>query len=174
MIEPDSEIRGFFASVWAYRNKIVWSWDFLALAVTVILAYALPTDDQIDELTPVLATASLALGAALVGVVVAGLAVVVALLDDELLSLMESDATSGRVAGHLFPYWLVTGTGIAAFLLGLVLLMTHIVVPAEWLRVPFAALAGLVVWTALGVFNLVASLQALGINRATLVRGRKP
>ena len=173
MSEPDPQIRGFFASCWAFRDKIVWTWDFLALLVTGVLAFVLPTDDQVKQLAPLLATASLALGAALVGVVVAGLAVVVALLDDELLALMESDEKSGRVAGHLFAYWLVTGTGIASFLLALILLMTHDVMPAQWLRVLFTVVAGLVVWTALGVFNLVASLQALGINRATLVRGRR-
>jgi len=174
MTEPGSQIRGFFRTCWAFRDKIIWTWDFLALVIVAVAAFTLATDAQVVQLAPVLATATLALGAALVGVVVAGLAVVVALLDDDLLILMEADEKSGRVAGHLFPYWLVTGTGIASFLLALALVMTQSVLPAIWLRLLFASVAGLVVWTALGVFNLVASLQALGINRAILARGPRP
>ncbi len=173
MSEPDTRIRGFFASCWAFRNKVVWSWDFGAAVVVFMAAAYVPTDADIAKLASPLGTAAVALGAALVGVVVAGLAVVVAMLDDELLALMDSDEKSGRVPGHMFPYWFVTGTGVATFLLALVLLLALPGLPAPVPRIVFALVAALLVWTALGVFNLVAALQALGINRALFVRGRQ-
>ncbi len=172
MSERQSQIRGFIPSCWAFRDKIVWSWDFLAAALTLIAAYVLPSDQQVDKLSEPLATAAVALGAALVGVVVAGLAVVVALLDDELLVLMNKDDKSGRVAGHLFPYWFVTGTGVATFLLALLLLLAGSAMPAWAARILFAAVSALTVWTAMGVFNLVGSLQALGLNRALVAKLR--
>lgn len=172
MADRQDEIRGFFASCWHFRDKIVWSWDFLAAVIVFAAAGFLPSDADLARLSAPLAAAALALGAALVGVVVAGLAVVVALLDDQLLALMDADTKSGGVPGHMFPYWFVTGTGVAAFLLALLLLLAESALGPAANRVLFAAVASLLVWTAIGVFNLVASLQALGINRALFVRLR--
>ena len=173
MSERQSQIRGFIPSCWAFRDKIVWSWDFLAAALALVAAYALPSDQQVGKLSEPLATAAVALGAALVGVVVAGLAVVVALLDDELLVLMNKDEKSGGVAGHLFPYWFVTGTGVATFLSALLLLLAGTVMPTWASRALFAVVSACVVWTAMGVFNLVGSLQALGLNRALVAKLRR-
>jgi hypothetical protein len=172
--DSGSQIRGFWPTCWTFRDKIVWSWDFLAFVLLVGAAYALPSDQQVGKLSEPLATAALALGAALVGVVVAGLAVVVALLDDDFLVLMDRDEKSGRVAGHLFPYWFVTGVGVATFLLALLLLLAGAALPAWASRAVFAFVCGLVVWTALGVFNLVGSLQALGLNRALNAKLKRP
>jgi drug/metabolite transporter (DMT)-like permease len=138
----------------------------------LVVAGYFPSDREITDRVGPLAGAALALGAALVGVVVAGLAVVVALLDDELLELMDRDEKSGRVPGHMFPYWFVAGTGVLTFLLALLLLLAQPILPPVVARVLFAATCAFVVWTALGVFNLVGSLQALGVNRATNVRTR--
>jgi hypothetical protein len=146
--------------------------DFWAAIATLAVAWFAPTDMQIENLADPLGMAAIALGAALVGVVVAGLAVVVAMLDDELLTLLDTDEKTGRVPGHMFPYWFVTGTGVAAFLLALILLLARPALPPMAVRLVFALVAAFVVWTALGVFNLVGALQALGINRARFVRGR--
>ena len=173
MADHPSRIKGFFSSCWQFKADIVRSWDALGFAVALVAAYLLPTGEQITKLSESLATAAIALGAALVGVVVAGLAVVVALLDDELLQLMDRDEKSGRVPGHLFPYWFVTGLGVVAFLLALILLLAGPSLPGWATRVLFAAVCGFVVWTALGVFNLVGSLNALGINRATAARPKR-
>jgi len=171
--DGQSQIRGFFASCWVFRDKIFRSWDFLAAVITFTVSWAAPSDGQIEQLADPLGTAAIALGAALVGVVVAGLAVVVAMLDDELLALMDTDEKSGRVPGHMFPYWFVTGTGVATFLLALALLLARPALPPLLVRAVFSLTAAFLVWTALGVFNLVAALQALGVNRARFVRGRK-
>src|SRR3990172_8956663 len=99
-----SKVPGFAATCWKFRDKIIWSWDFGAAALVLIVAVLTPSDAQVVSMSPGLATAALALGGAMVGVVVAALAVIVALLDDELLDLMDQDTRSGGVQGHLFPY----------------------------------------------------------------------
>lgn len=167
-----SRLRGFWASCWYFRDKIVWSWDFGLFLTATLAAAVLPSDKEVSDLLAPLTDAAMVLAAALVGVVVAGLAVVVALLDDELLSLMEGDERSGRVAGHLFPYWFVTATGIATFLLALAIQLFGVVLAPVGVRIGFALVVGLAVWTALGVLNLVGSLNLLAINRALLARIR--
>src|SRR3990170_2394385 len=107
-----SKVPGFAATCWKFRDKIIWSWDFGAAALVLIVAVLTPSDAQVVSMSPGLATAALALGGAMVGVVVAALAVIV-------------------------------------------------------------ASSALLVWTALVVFNLVASLQAMGVIRSILARSRR-
>lgn len=174
MADRESRIHGFLWSLVTFRDGVFWSLDFLAFLLVTLAAGYLPTDADIARLSESLATAAIALGAAMVGVVVAGLAVVVALLDDELLRIMDTDDASGGVPGHMFDYWFVTGTGVVAFLLGLALSLAQGAFSPVVDRALFAGAAGFVTWTALGVFNLVGGLQALGINRATAARRRGP
>lgn len=169
-----TRLPGFFATCWLFRSKIIFAWDFVGAAVITIAAYALPADPQLRSLGEALGGPAIGIATALVGVVVAGLAVIVALLDDEFLSLMdEATRDYGGIEGQLFPFWFVTATGVATILLGVALLLLADVLPLLFLRILFAALAGLLVWTALGVFNLVASLQATGVTRAIYVRGKR-
>jgi hypothetical protein len=162
-------VRGFLASCWHFRNKIVWSWDFLAALVVGVLALFLPSNAQLVDLSMAMGSAGILVGTTLIGVVIAGLAVVVALLDDQLLALMQSDEVSGGVSGHLFPFWFVTATGVATVLLAVLLtLESAVTIAPDLLRAPFVLVASLLVWTVLGVLNLVGSLQATGVTRAML------
>jgi hypothetical protein len=85
------------------------------------------------------------------------------------------DATRdyGGIEGQLFPFWFVTATGVGTTLLGVLLLLTADALPELPLRILFTTVAALLVWTALGVFNLVAALQATGVTRAIYARGRR-
>jgi hypothetical protein len=169
-----AHVPGFFATCWLFRSKIVFSWDFAAAVAAGLAALVLPSDAQVATLSNPLAGAALGVGLALVGVVVAGLAVVVAFLDDEFLALMDQATQRyGGVEGQLFPFWFVTATGIATILLSALLLLTHDVLPLPALRFAFAGVVAMFVWTAIGVFNLVASLQAIGVSRAIYARGKR-
>jgi hypothetical protein len=164
-------VPGFFATCWLFKGKIVFSWDFAGAVLGSIAAFVLPSDLQVAGQSESLASSALGVGLALVGVVVAGLAVIVVFLDDEFLSVMdEATEQYGGVEGQLFPFWFVTATGVATILLSALLLLTHGALPSLWLRLLFTAVVGLLVWTSLGVFNLVASLQATGVSRAIYAR----
>jgi hypothetical protein len=169
-----ARLPGFLATCWLFRSKIVFSWDFAFAGLATVIAYAVPSDAQISKAAEPLAAAALGVGSALVGVVVAGLAVVVAFLDDQFLALMdEATERYGGVEGQLFPFWFVTATGVGTLLLAVFVLIAQPALPSLALRIAFAALVGLLVWTAAGVFNLVASLQATGVTRAIFVRRRR-
>ena len=166
-----SRVPGFWSSVRRFRRKLL-SWDAAGAAVAAILVWCVPPDAVIGTMATDIAGAGLAVGSALVGVVVAALAVVVAFMDDEFLALMdEGMREDGGVAGQLFPFWFVTATGVGSLLLGMILLVGGDL-PVEILRGLSAAVAALFVWTALGVLNLVAWVQATGATRAIHARGR--
>jgi hypothetical protein len=167
-------VPGFLATCWLFKSKIVFSWDFLGAVLAVAAAIVLPSDSQVASLSEPLAGAAIGVGLALVGVVVAGLAVIVAILDDEFLAVIDHATRQyGGVEGQLFPFWFVTGTGVATILLSTTLLLAHAALPSLALRIVFAGDVALLVWTSLGVFNLVASLQATGVSRAIYARHRR-
>jgi hypothetical protein len=168
------KVPGFFSTVWVFRSKVFFSWDFAwALAAFAAAAY-FPTEQQLREASASLAPVAAGLAMSLVGVVVAGLAVVVAFLDDDFLALVDAATRKyGGVEGQLFPFWFVTATGVTAALgaTGLILLSAYL--PEIALRVLFALVLALVVWTSVGVFNLVAGLQATGVSRAIWAKAKR-
>ena len=173
--ERPRRVPGFFRTCWLFRSKIVFSWDFAFAALAVAVSWIVPTDQQVRDLSEPLAPVAVGLATALIGVVVAGLAVVVAFLDDDFLALVnEATRQYGGVEGQLFPYWFVTGTGVAATLGAILLMLTREALAGPPLRFLFAATLGLLVWTAVGVFNLVASMQAIGVSRAIYVSKKRP
>ncbi|MFP5343552.1 MAG: hypothetical protein ACLGIJ_11610 [Candidatus Limnocylindria bacterium] len=152
----------------------MFSWDFAWALVATILAWYFPTEAQLRTMSEQLGPIAVGVATALIGVVVAGLAVVVAFLDDDFLALIdEATKRYGGVEGQLFPFWFVTATGVGATLCAVILILVRETAPELALRVLFAAVIGLLVWTALGVFNLVASLQATGVSRAIYARSRR-
>lgn len=172
--ERPRRVAGFFATCWLFRSKIVFSWDFAFAVAAALLAWLAPSEPQLRQLSEPLAPVAVGLATALVGVVVAGLAVVVAFLDDDFLALIdEATKTYGGVEGQLFPFWFVTATGVGATLGATALMLTRQSLSELPLRVLFAAVIGLLVWTAVGVFNLVASLQATGVSRAIYARKKR-
>lgn len=170
---PRPHVRGFFGSVVAFRDKVLLSWDFVIAVVAAAVAWWAVPDTDLAEVARSFGPAALGLAAALVGVVVASLAVVVAFLDDDMLALV-SRATRhrGDIDGQLFPYWFVTGTGTGAILAATFLLLLVEVADALVLRILLALTVGLLTWTAVGIFNIVAYLHHLGVSRALLVLAR--
>lgn len=169
-----SRVPGFFATVWLFRSKVFFSWDFGFAVAAAVASVFLPPDKDLPDAAAALTPVAVGLAAALVGVVVAALAVVVVFFDDDFLILID-DATRDRggMEGQLFPYWFVTATGIAAVLTSTALML---VATSEWLgvtRALFVISIGFLVWTAVGVFNLVAYLQSVGVSRAIFVRKRR-
>ena len=172
--DRSGHVRGFWAACWTYRRSIAVSWDFIGAFVAAGLAMYLPSDEQVRGSAQQLAPAALGLASALVGVVVAGLAVVVVFMDDQFLGLIqEKAALEGGVERLLFPFWFVTATGVTAILASLVLLLVGPYATPPFPRMLMAVTVLMVVWTSIGVFNLVAFLQATGVSRAIYARLRK-
>lgn len=172
MANESPSVRGFVASVIVFRGKILRSVDlWIAVAVGVAVAL-LVRDADLSATVNRLAAAGLGLSAALVGVVLAALAIIVAFLDDELMVLMDraTAAKHGGMEGQLFPFWFVAWLAILAVLLSvLAATLGQLFVPGVQ-RALVGLLSLLIVWSALGVFNLVSFIHATGVSRAILLR----
>jgi hypothetical protein len=167
-------IRGFFASVVLFKDKIILAWDLPIAVLAGIGAWFAVAEADAPAVLARLTVAGIAVSSALVGVVIAALAVIVAFLDDEFTALIDraTKARYGGMEGQLFPFWFVTGLGILTVLVsvGITAFATD---AAGWLaRMLVGVLAFLLVWTLLGVFNIVSYLHATGVSKALWIRKR--
>ena len=160
-------VRGFLGAVVLFRSKLL-GWDAaLALIAAIAALYFPSADADLMSLAGSFAPTAIGLAASLVGVVVAALAVVVVFFDEEFLVLIDrATKAHGGIEGQLFPYWFVSATGVGAILTSVALLLLVGAAPIPLIRALFVITIGLLVWTAGGIFNLVASIQALGTSRA--------
>lgn len=172
--DPPKRVPGLIRSSILFKDKVLLSPDLWIGLVAGGLAFVFVPEASLRDALDGLTSAGLAVATALVGVVIAALAVVVAFLDDEFIALMDR-ATKGRyggMEGQLFPFWFVSGLGIATVLLSVGAIAFAQQAPKEAERVIVAVLTFLLVWTSLGVLNLVGYIHATGVTRALLIRKR--
>ena len=172
--ERRPKVPGLIASTIQFRDKVVMSWDlWIGLAAGAAAVYFVP-DAQLRNALDGLTSAGLAVATALVGVVIAALAVVVAFLDDEFIALMDKATRKyGGMEGQLFPFWFVSGLGVTTILVSVAAIAFGQDASKEWARGLVGVLTLLLVWTALGVLNLVGYIHATGVSRALLIRRKK-
>lgn len=168
-------VRGFFASVVLFKDKVILSWDFLIAVVVGIVAWVIVSDADAARVLARLTGAGIAVSSALVGVVIAALAVIVAFLDDEFTALMDRATKDryGGMEGQLFPFWFVTGLGILTVLVSVGTTAFGTGAPDWVARILVGVVTVLLVWTALGVFNIVSYLHATGVSKALWIRKQR-
>ena len=170
------KVRGFLESVALFKDKVVLSWDLWIGVVAGIVAWVLVADADAPGVLQRLTGAGIAVSSALVGVVIAALAVIVAFLDEEFTALIDraTETRYGGMEGQLFPFWFVTGLGILTVLVS-VGITAFGAGAADWIeRVLVGVVTFLLVWTALGVFNVVSYLHATGVSKALWIRKKRP
>jgi len=167
-------VRGFFASVVLFKDKVILSFDLWIGVISGIAAYLLVPESDAPSVLQGLTTAGIAVSSALVGVVIASLAVIVAFLDDEFAALVDraTEARYGGMEGQLFPFWFVTGLGITTVLASVAIIAFAGNASDSVARILVGVLTFLLVWTALGVFNIVSYLHGIGVNKALWIRRR--
>ena len=172
--ERPKRVPGLLRTSVLFKDKILLSPDLWIGLVEGIAAFALVPEANLRDALDGLTSAGLAVATALVGVVIAALAVVVAFLDDEFIALMDR-ATKDRYGGMedpLFPFWFVAGLGVATILLSVAAIAFAQQASVDVMRVLVTVLTLLLVWTSLGVLNLVGYIHATGVSRALLIRKR--
>lgn len=164
-----AQLRGFWQCVWVYKREILTGWDFwVGLILAGILAFLVP-DSQPGRIIATLARVQLGVATALFGVVLAGLAVIVAFLHEDYLELL---LTAGEgLEADFFPFWFTASLAVISIVLDLLVIvvdeatLSHI--PAE--LVVFAV-SWMFLWTLFAALNLVPFTAAHGINRALQIQ----
>lgn len=160
-----SELRGFWQCLWTYRSRVFASWDFITAVVLATISATLPSPSRAIEVVPNLAAAQLGVASALFGIVLAGLAVIVAFLNESYVKLLAS-AGEG-LEEDFFPFWFTAVLAVCSITLSTAALLlgqqTVQYIPA---RTAVFTLNWLFLWTVFSALNLVPFTAAHGINRA--------
>lgn len=163
-----SQLRNFWTCVWVYRSQIFTAWDvWAALVLAGGLAYLTP-EVKPEGVIVTLARVQLGVATALFGVVLAGLAVIVAFLHEDYLAVLSS-AGEG-LEEDFFPFWFTAALAVLSIVLDLIVIIASqtvlVYVPAG--LVTFVV-SWVFLWTLFAALNLVPFTAAHGINRALQV-----
>lgn len=162
-------LRGFWRCVVEYRREIVLGWDlWTALALAIALAYVV-APEQAGDLLTTLASVQLGVATALFGVVLAGLAVIVAFLDEEYIQVLAS--VGAGLEEDFFHFWFTAALAVSSIVLDLAVIIAGAgivcLVPSKLavfvLVFPF-------LWSLFAALSLVPFTAAHGINRARQIR----
>jgi hypothetical protein len=161
---------GFFKTTWKQREQWL-GWD-LALATAGTAAGVLFVHDaSLKRVLPGLLTAEFGLIGAVLGVVIAGLAIVVGFLSREYAQvLMRAD--DGPI-GDFWPFWFVAVIAACAVIAAGTGLIVIDQVPCLR-RTVFGVTTFLSLYTVLATANLVAFVAQQGVTRAWQLTRQRP
>jgi hypothetical protein len=160
----------FWKTTWRSKRDLL-SWDLPAAAIIAVLVGLFIDNKTIHDTGQVFLLTAVGALAALLGVIIAGLAIVAALLSDEFAAVL-ARSRSG-IAGDLWPFWLVTALCILGIVIaaGSALFMPQLHYPA--MRVLIAAAVFVSSYAFFAAMNLVSLIVLQGGNRAKFLSTRR-
>lgn len=165
MTSPETpRVRGYWASLWLHRRGVFWSWDIWTSAALAAAAGIGVRDRTIDQALGNLLLAQTAALAAVLGIVIAGLAIVASQLSRPFLSALSR--STGGIEADFFPFWHLTAVlvvGVAFAGGGYLVLPQATCVQA---RVVLVATTFFGTYGLFATVNLVALIVGQGVNRA--------
>lgn len=160
------KFRRFFPLVWRNRKTVVLGLDLWAgLIGAAIIAFVVP-EGTFSQVSGTLNMAELGVAAALVGVVLAGLAILFAFMTPEFTRL--ATLALEDLDRLYFPFWFVSGLAVATATLNVIGLASDETVWIFPRRVLLFASSWFFLWALFGTFFLVPYVAALGAIRGAV------
>lgn len=160
-------VPGFWRACWIHRNRILKAGKpWITLAIGTVVAVALPAP-QLKAITVSLAGAELTIATALLGVVLAGMAVLVVFLSEGYLeALAQLPDPIGRFERILFQFWFTAGLAAGTVVWDLSILLTAELAPQVFRRALLGGSTWFILWTLSEVIAVVSLISLHGGNRA--------
>jgi len=166
MINNDQrdEIKGFAGTAWRHRKAILASWDiYTAFLIGLLLALLAPSN-RICQFFSGLLTAELGVASALVGVILAGLAIVTVFLDKDYIAVL---AKIGHgLEADVFPFWFTASLAVTSIVINVVALVMEGFFENYAYRIFLGLSTWLFLWTLFASLNLVAFIAGHARNRS--------
>jgi hypothetical protein len=108
-VKASENVSGFWRTTWRSKRDLL-SWDLPLAIIFTVLTGTFVKDATLVKSGQIFFITELGALAALLGVIIAGLAIVVAFLSDDFAQVL-AKSKSG-IAGDLWPFWLVTALSI--------------------------------------------------------------
>ena len=162
-------IETFHGTAWAYRRDIL-SWDLLVALPVAGVSAAFVTDKMLTDGLHELLLGEVTAIAALFGFIVAGLAVVVAFLDERFLQFLAREDQD--FVGNFWPFWLVAGLAVISLALSGAGLIIVAGAHARVARYVFGVTTLFALWALFASLRLVQFIVAQGVSRALILTRR--
>jgi hypothetical protein len=162
-------IRGFWATTWDHKTEI-WNWDLLSALALTIGAHFAVMGKPLSATLPTLLVAEFGVAAALLGLVIAGVAVIVAFMSPEHAKVMAR--TEEGAAGEFWAFWYVAALAAGAIIVigaSLLLIDEH----PHLTRLAFEITTFLTSYVLLASVNLVGFVGVQGETRAWQLAQRR-
>jgi hypothetical protein len=160
--EAPPAVSGFWKTSWEQRQYWL-GWDVVLAGLIAGVGVILVTERTLEKTLSLLLVAEFGLAGALLGVVIAGLAIVVGFLGREYAVLI--NRSDRGAMGDFWPFWFVAALAATAVVLagaGLLLIQQQ---PCTR-RVVFGVTTFFTSYATLATVNLVALVAAQGVSRA--------
>jgi hypothetical protein len=162
-------VRGFWKTTWDQRGHWL-GWDIVLSAVITAAGVLLIKDSTLKGTMSTLLAAEFGLAGAVLGVVIAGLAIIVGFLGREYAALITE--SEGGAMGDFWPFWFVAALGATAVIAAGAGLLLIAQVPCSR-RAVFGVTTFFASYATLATVNLVAFVAEQGVTRAWQL-GRPP
>jgi hypothetical protein len=154
-------VQGFFKATWKQRTQLL-GWDLGGALIVTTASVLLVDSGVLSSVLPDLLMAEFGLIGAILGVVIAGLAIVVAFLSRDYAEAL-ARADDGSI-GDFWPFWFVAVISAAAVIsAGAGLIIVKQVCGSE--RAVFGVTTFLSTYAVLATVNLVAFVAQQGVTR---------
>lgn len=155
----------FWQLALANRSQVLRAWDWPAAAGLTFLALLVVELDTLKEALPELLVVEAGLLAGLLGVLIAGFAIIIVFLHRDFVRILAR--TKGGVVGDFFPFWYIAALAAVAILAsGSGVLLVHQATEMQ-LRILFGVTTFLSSYTLFALVNVVGFITLQGTNRAT-------
>lgn len=145
--------------------------DFVAAVVAGVLVAIVPGEHLVaDRFSQVLATEA-GIGAGLLGLVLAGLALVISFLNDEIMLVLDSEGDG--LAEDIWPFSFTAALSAACTIVAVIALAIASNTDERWMRAGLGVSTFLFVWTLFSVLALIRSVHEYGRVRVEHAKGRR-
>lgn len=156
----------FWAMLWENRRNVFLRVELLISTAVAVAVAAFVDDSTLQERYPMILSMTGAASIGLLGLTLAGLALLVALANENLLRLSQS--LKRGVVEDYFPFSLASLVAVITVLVSLCLLAFTPKNEVFLMRIGAGFSIGLFSWTLFHILSLVRYLAQHGINRALL------
>lgn len=156
----------FWVMLWENRRNVFWRVELLLSTVTAVAIAVLVDDSTLQERYLLILSTTGAATIGLLGLTLAGLALFVAQVNENLLRL--SQRIGRGVVEDYFPFSLAAFVAVSTALVSLSLLAVTPKDEMLLMRIGAGVSIGLFSWTLFHILSLVRNLAQHGINKALL------
>lgn len=172
MVSPGFNIRNIWSETWHNRLAVALSWDVWAAILLASLLTKYAKTPFLLKQSMALFQAELGVVSAILGIILAGLAILVLFVDSEYLKILSK--TLHGFSSSLFPFRFAATLATWSITSDIIMIVMSGNMTITVLRISFWINTLLFFWSVFATLNLVSSVSGHALNRGLQVHYSEP